>query len=111
MKEMEKEERGGEVSKWEKWRQEVIREVGMSKDEIKEKREREETKEIVKEIIEKIRKKDKEERRKRIEESRYNDSYKNVRTEELPEYLRGKKRKKDIIMIARYRCGNEMKGN
>ncbi|XP_020294889.1 vicilin-like seed storage protein At2g18540 [Pseudomyrmex gracilis] len=52
-----------------------------------------------------------EERRKRIEESRYNDSYKKVITEELPEYLRGRKRKKDRIMIARYRCGNEMKGN
>jgi len=71
-----------------------MQEAGFSKDEMKEKREREETKEIVKEIVEKIRKKDKEERRKRIEESRYNDSYKNVVTEELPKYLRGRKRKK-----------------
>jgi len=111
MKEMEKEGRRGEISKWERWRQEVIQEAGISKDEIKERREREETKEIVKEIVEKISKKDKEERRKRIEESKYNESYKNVVTEELPKYLRGRKRKKERIMIARYRCGNEMKGN
>jgi len=111
MKEMEKEGRREEVRKWERWRQQVMQETGISKGEKKEKREREETKEIVKEIVEKIRKKDKEERRKRIEESRYNDSYKNVVTEELPKYLRGRKRKKERIMIARYRCGNEMKGN
>jgi len=34
-----------------------------------------------------------------------------VITEKLLEYLRGRKRKKERIMIARYRCGNEMKGN
>jgi len=111
MKEMEREGRGGQTSKWERWRQEAFREAGISKEEMKEKREREETKEIVKEIVEKIKKKEKEERRKKIEESKYNESYKNVITEELPEYLRGRRRKKERIMIARYRCGNEMKGN
>jgi len=70
MKEMEKEGRRGEVSKWEKRKQEVIQEAGICKAGMKEKREREETKKIVKEIVEKIRKKDEKERRKRIEESR-----------------------------------------
>lgn len=32
-------------------------------------------------------------------------------TENLPEYLRGKKKRKDRCLIARFRCGNECRGN
>jgi len=64
----------------------------------------------VQQIVEIIKKKDKEERRKKIEESRY-VSYKKAVTEGTPAYLRGKKNKKERSRIARFRCGNEMKGN
>lgn len=66
--------------------------------------------EIVQKIIERIKAKEKEERRKRIEESKYNEVYKYIITEKKPEYLRGKKKKRDRNLIAKYRCGNEMKG-
>lgn len=49
-------------------------------------------------------------RRKKIEESKYNEVYKYIVREEKPEYLRGKMKKKDKNIIARYRCGNETKG-
>lgn len=54
--------------------------------------------------------KEKEERQKLIKESRYNSMYKDITTEELPKYLRRKKKGKNRCLIARYRCGNEMKG-
>lgn len=49
--------------------------------------------EIVQKIIERIKAKEKEERRKRIEESKYNEVYKYIITEKKPEYLRGKKKR------------------
>jgi hypothetical protein len=50
----------------------------------------------------------KQERRKRTKESRYNREHERCMTEEIPEYLRrenGRERK----MMARFRCGNEEK--
>lgn len=51
------------------------------------------------------------ERRKKIEESKFNELYKDVMTEEVPIYLRERKGKKERSLIARFRCGNEMRGN
>jgi hypothetical protein len=49
---------------------------------------------------------DKQERREKIKESRYNREYTRCMTEEIPEYL-GKKSAKERKMMARFRCGNE----
>jgi len=49
-------------------------------------------------------------RKNKIRESKYNDGYKEIRTEKIPGYLRGRRKKKERIILARYRCGNEMKG-
>lgn len=59
---------------------------------------------IVKEIMERL------ERRKKIEGSKYNNIYKEIVAEELPEYLRERKKGKDRRTMARYKCGNEMRG-
>ncbi|KYN00522.1 hypothetical protein ALC62_08707 [Cyphomyrmex costatus] len=57
-----------------------------------------------------IRKREEEERLVKINESRYNSYYKNIKTEGLPKYLKGKRRMKDRSIIARFRCGNELRG-
>jgi hypothetical protein len=49
---------------------------------------------------------DKQERRERIREFRYNREYKRCVTEEIPEYLRRESARKRKIM-AKFRCGNE----
>lgn len=65
---------------------------------------------VVWKIMEEIKEKEKEDKRKEIEESKYNKVYKYIVTEEKPEYLRGKKEKKDRNIIPRYRYGNKIKG-
>lgn len=45
----------------------------------------------------------------KIGESKYN-RYTEI-MENLPKYLQGKRRRKDGCLMARYRCGNEPKGN
>jgi hypothetical protein len=54
--------------------------------------------------------KDKQERRERIKESRYNRKYERCMTEEILEYLGGENAKEGK-MIARFRCGNEEREN
>lgn len=49
------------------------------------------------------------ERRKRIEESRYNKEYKRIIKEDKPEYLKKRMKMKDRKMVARFRCGNEVR--
>lgn len=53
---------------------------------------------------------DRQERRERIKESRYNERYELSVTEELPEYL-GRESVKEKRMMARFRCGNEEREN
>ena len=89
----------------------MLEETEISKEELKEKREKKETKKIVQEMMERMARKEEQVRRKRIEESKYNEIYKNIIIEETPEYLRGKRSKKERNMIARYRCGNETRGS
>ncbi|XP_029175923.1 nucleolar protein 58-like [Nylanderia fulva] len=109
IKKLEKEVRRREESKWEKRRKKVLEETEIRKEELKEKRKKEETKKIVQKMMEEIARKEEQIRRKGIDESKYNEIYKNIMTEETPTYLRGKRNKKERNMIARYRCGNETK--
>lgn len=51
------------------------------------------------------------ERRKKIEESKYKEIYKNIITKEVPIYLWERRKKRERSLIARFRCGNEMRGN
>lgn len=44
-----------------------------------------------------------------MEESNYNRIYKKIILEEIPGYWQGKKKRKERMMIAGYRCGNEMR--
>jgi hypothetical protein len=53
---------------------------------------------------------DKQERRERIKESRYNRKYERCMTEEIVEYL-GRENAKEGKMIARFRCGNAEREN
>ena len=108
IKEIERKGKGKEQSEWEKKRRAVMERANMGKEELREKREGGEG--IGKEIIERIRGKAKEMRRNKIAESKYNNVYKNIKVESVPGYLLGKKKKKDRSLIARYRCGNEMRG-
>lgn len=73
------------------------------------KRENMRPEEITEEVLDKLEEKKKEKRRKCINESRYNGEYRNIRREERPGYLKGRRKKKERNRIARYRCGNEMR--
>jgi hypothetical protein len=50
------------------------------------------------------------ERRTRIRESRYIGKYEKIITEELPKYL-GRESRKECVITARFRCGNEEREN
>lgn len=110
IKDLDKETVVKEENRWEAARNGVLRGLGIEKEEVRKERE-EGTKELIETIAERSERKEKEERRKKIEETRYNGLYKQVITENLPEYLRGRRKRKDRCLIARYRCGNEWRGN
>lgn len=63
--------------------------------------------EIVETILEKIWTKEKEETKKKIEESRYNNYYKEIWTVNLPDYLQGRKKKKDNSKIQMWKRTKE----
>lgn len=65
---------------------------------------------LVKEIVDGVRRKEKEERKAKIENSKYNEIYKKIQTDGIPEYLKGRRGKKERSMIARFTCGNETRG-
>lgn len=110
IKNLEKERRIGEESKWEAARRILMEGIGMGKE--KTNREIEEgNQEIIQTVLERIWRKEKEERQKKIGESRYNNRYREIIKENPPKYLQGKRKRKDRYLIARYRCGNELKGN
>jgi hypothetical protein len=64
----------------------------------------------VAELSERDRDTDKQERREKIRESRYNREYERCVTEDVPVYL-GKERAKERKMMATFRCGNEKREN
>jgi len=62
-------------------------------------------------ILESMERREKEERRQKINESRYNSYYKMIITEKISKYLEGRRKKKDRRLVVRYRCGNEISGS
>ncbi|XP_068914676.1 uncharacterized protein F23F12.8-like [Tenebrio molitor] len=62
------------------------------------------------ELSERDRDTDKQERRERIRESRYNREYERCVTEDVPVYL-GRESTKERKMMAKFRCGNEEREN
>lgn len=70
-----------------------------------------EDQEAAENFVKRIEERERQERRIKINESRYNRKYKEMLTEELPRYLLGKKKKKDRMLIVRYRCGSEVKSS
>lgn len=86
----------------------MLEKKGWSKEDIVQRRRKQRTKETVKNIIKELKKKE-EKRRKKIEELQYNSEYKNIWTQKIPKYLRGKRGKKERNTTARYRCGNEIR--
>jgi hypothetical protein len=62
------------------------------------------------ELSERDKNTDKQERRERIKESRYNREYERCMTQEIREYL-GRENAKERKMMARFRCGNEEREN
>lgn len=107
LEEKEKDWGVGSEGKWAKMRKRMMEEEGYGKRE-REKC-REEGKDITKGVIKNIMEKEVRERRKRIEESRYNKEYKRIIKEEKPEYLKRRMKMKDRKMVARFRCGNEVR--
>jgi hypothetical protein len=71
---------------------------------------REEGKWMSAELSERDKDTDKQERRERIRESRYNREYDRCMTEGVLVYL-GRERAKEREMMARFRCGNEEREN
>jgi len=63
--------------------------VEMSKEQLKEGMEVD-AQETLKNIMEKVERKEKSERQRKINDSKYNETYKNILTEELPKYLKGR---------------------
>ncbi|KAK1137320.1 hypothetical protein K0M31_001832 [Melipona bicolor] len=88
-----------------------IRKRGLRKSERKKIREEGRNhREISRNMIDIIVRKEREERVERIKNSNYNRDYSERVTENLPEYLKGSRKKKERCMIVRFRCENEWKG-
>jgi len=110
LKEMDRRIARGEQSRWEKKRGEELGKMKVSEESRRKRREEGETMELIRLMIGDVKKREREERVRKIRESKYNDVYKEIRTEKIPGYLRGRRKKKERIILARYRCGNEMRG-
>lgn len=86
----------------------LLEKMEINKEEIRKKKEERKIKKVVKQIMRDVSTKEKEARLRNPRITRY--TYKDIRSEDILEYFKGKKKKKERILIARYRCGNEMKG-
>lgn len=64
--------------------------AGLGKEEVT-RRGEEEGRKLVKEIVNGVERKEKEERRAKIENSRYNELYKKIQMDGMPEYLKGRR--------------------
>lgn len=60
-------------------------------------------------MMKSIGKKEKQERRKKIQESKYNKTYRKMMTKEISEYVYKRKKRQDRRLIIRYRYRNEMR--
>lgn len=86
----------------------LIERADMEREQLR--REMEEDQKAVENFVKRIEERERQERIK-INELRYNRKYKEMLTEELPRYLLGKKKRKDRMLIVRYRCGSEVKSS
>ncbi|XP_071636284.1 uncharacterized protein [Temnothorax longispinosus] len=110
IKDLERSRPRKEESNWEKKRRELIKRTKMEKEQLRREMEAG-NREAAESLVKRLEEKEKKERQIKINESRYNSNYKEILTEKLPKYLLGKKKKKDRMLIARYRCGSEVKGS
>jgi len=108
IRDLERERSRMEEGRWEKRRREVLDRAGISKEQIRNERVAG-NQEMLETILESIKRKEKEERRQKVNESKYNSYYKMIITEKSLKYLEGRKKKKDSCLVARYRCGNEIR--
>jgi hypothetical protein len=92
----------------EKEREKYCRRNGYASEEVE--RMRAEGRWMCAELSERDRDTDKQERRERIREARYNREYERCVTEDVPVYL-GRESTKERKMMARFRCGNEDREN
>ncbi|KAH0811711.1 hypothetical protein GEV33_011080 [Tenebrio molitor] len=92
----------------EKEREKYCRRNGYAREEVE--RMRAEGRWMCAELSERDRDTDKQERRERIREARYNREYERCVTEDVPVYL-GRESTKERKMMARFRCGNEEREN
>lgn len=88
----------------------LIERAGMEKEQLRREMEAEDQ-EAAENFVKRIEERERQKRRIKINESRYNRKYKEMLTEDLPRYLLGKKKKKDRMLIVRYRCGSEVKSS
>jgi len=110
IKDVERDRPKMEEGGWERRRREELERAGISKAQMRNEREAGNV-EMLQTFLERTERREKEERRQRVNESRYNNYYKRIITEGIPKYLEGRKKGKDRSLIARYRCGNETRGS
>jgi len=109
IRDLERERPRMEEGRWERKRREVLERAGTNKEQIRNEREAG-NQEMSETILKSIERKKKEERRQKVNESRYNSYYKMIMTERIPKYLEGRKKKKDrCARVARYKCGGIMR--
>jgi len=77
-----------EEGRWERRRREALERAGISKEQIRNERVTG-NQEMLETILESIERREKEERRQKVNESRYNSYYKMIITEKIPKYLEG----------------------
>ena len=102
-----KKREGKRASIWEEQRKGFYKERGMSEELVK--RIRREGGEVIGQLEERDREVQAQERFERIEKSRWNKWYKEIRTVGLPRYLKEYGKEERLVRIARFRLGNEMK--
>jgi len=110
IRDFERERPRMEEGRWERRRRKALERAGISKEQIRNERVAG-NQEMLETILESIERREKKERRQKVNESRYNSYYKMITTEKILKYLEGRKTKKDRCLVARYKCGNEIRGS
>lgn len=106
IKDLDKKRTAGEESKWEATKGGLLKGLGIEKEEVRKKRETENK--LTKMILKRSERREKEKRRKKIADTRYYGIYKDLTTENMPEYLKEKMKRKDRCLIGiEMVCGNE----
>lgn len=110
IKDLDKKGTAGEESKWKATRGGLLKGLGIEKEEVR--KERETENKLTKMMLERSERREKEERRKKIADTRCYRIYKDLTTENMPEYLKEKMKRNDRCLIGiEMVCGNECRGN